>query len=194
MFLCFFWVGPWMRFVGWKETTMGSHLTCWRSLRRQALQLVIAHAAMRLTRHMTNIRVGYGRSHERIAWCKPKGSTCWFFQRSGGHHHLGCLKPCKQQRMFTISTGDRRISEPSTGTELEVSTKPPAESGTLSTSWWLPSNLPILLVTCLGWLLMWPFSKRFAWRIIPISKWLATPIYKPWIAHLEGEQLYLGDL
>ena len=27
-----------------------------------------------------------------------------------------------------------------------------------------------------------------AWRIFPISKWLATPIYKPWEDHLEGGQ------
>ena len=25
------------------------------------------------------------------------------------------------------------------------------------------------------------------WRIIPVSKWLVSPIYKPWNAHLEGE-------
>ena len=25
-------------------------------------------------------------------------------------------------------------------------------------------------------------------------KWLATPIYKPWKGHLQGEQPYLGDL
>ena len=32
------------------------------------------------------------------------------------------------------------------------------------------------------------------WRIIPVSNWLVTPIYKPWKAHLEGEYPYLGDL
>ena len=33
------------------------------------------------------------------------------------------------------------------------------------------------------------------WRIIPVSKWLVTPIYKPsHLGHLEGEQPYLGDL
>ena len=32
---------------------------------------------------------------------------------------------------------------------------------------------------------------RFTWRIIPVSKWLVTPIYKPWNGHLEGEQPYL---
>ena len=32
------------------------------------------------------------------------------------------------------------------------------------------------------------------WRIIPLSKWVVTTIYKPWKAHLEGEQPYLGDL
>ena len=31
-------------------------------------------------------------------------------------------------------------------------------------------------------------------RIIPVSKWLVTPIYKPWKGHLEGEQPYLGNL
>ena len=31
------------------------------------------------------------------------------------------------------------------------------------------------------------------WRIIPLSKWLVTPIDKPWKGHLEGEQPYLGD-
>ena len=30
-------------------------------------------------------------------------------------HHLGCIKPCKYwDKLFAISTGDRRISEPST--------------------------------------------------------------------------------
>ena len=32
------------------------------------------------------------------------------------------------------------------------------------------------------------------WRIIPVSKWLVTPVYKPSKGHLEGEQPYLGDL
>ena len=32
------------------------------------------------------------------------------------------------------------------------------------------------------------------WRIILVSKWLVTPIYKPWKGHLEAEQPYLGDL
>ena len=32
------------------------------------------------------------------------------------------------------------------------------------------------------------------WRIIPLSKWLVTPIYKPLNGHFEGEQPYLGDL
>ena len=33
------------------------------------------------------------------------------------------------------------------------------------------------------------------WRIIPVSKWLVTPICKPWNGHLEGvPQPYLGDL
>ena len=32
------------------------------------------------------------------------------------------------------------------------------------------------------------------WRIIPVSKWLVTPMYKPWKGHLEGEQPQLGDL
>ena len=32
------------------------------------------------------------------------------------------------------------------------------------------------------------------WRIILVTKWLVTPIYKPWKGHLEGEQPYLGDL
>ena len=31
------------------------------------------------------------------------------------------------------------------------------------------------------------------WRIIPVSKWLVTPIISH-LAHLEGEQPYLGDL
>ena len=31
-------------------------------------------------------------------------------------------------------------------------------------------------------------------RIVPVSKWLATSIYKPSKGHLEGEQPYLGDL
>ena len=26
------------------------------------------------------------------------------------------------------------------------------------------------------------------WRIIPVSKWLVTPMYKPSKGHLEGEQ------
>ena len=35
------------------------------------------------------------------------------------------------------------------------------------------------------------------WRIIPVRKWLVTPIYvhyKPWEGHLEGEQPYVWDL
>ena len=32
------------------------------------------------------------------------------------------------------------------------------------------------------------------WRIILVTKWLVTPIYKPWKGHLNGEQPYLGDL
>ncbi len=33
------------------------------------------------------------------------------------------------------------------------------------------------------------------WRIIPVSKWLVTPVYKPRKGHLEGvPQPYLGDL
>ena len=32
------------------------------------------------------------------------------------------------------------------------------------------------------------------WRIIPLSKQLVTPVYRPWNGHLEGEQAYLGDL
>ena len=35
---------------------------------------------------------------------------------------------------------------------------------------------------------------EYTWRIIPVSKWLVTPIYKPFVRHLEGEQAYLGDL
>ena len=31
---------------------------------------------------------------------------------------------------------------------------------------------------------VWP---SLTWRIIPFSKWLVTPIYKPWNGHLEGE-------
>ena len=31
------------------------------------------------------------------------------------------------------------------------------------------------------------------WRIMPVSKWLVTFIYKPWKGHLEGEQPYLGE-
>ena len=38
---------------------------------------------------------------------------------------------------------------------------------------------------------MWLFTRGYffvetsaTWRIIPISKWLVTPIYKPWNAHL----------
>ena len=30
-------------------------------------------------------------------------------------HHLGCIKPCKYWDKLPTSTGDRRISEPSTG-------------------------------------------------------------------------------
>ena len=33
-----------------------------------------------------------------------------------------------------------------------------------------------------------------SWRIIPVSKCLVTPIYKPWTGHLEGESPQLGDL
>ena len=39
-----------------------------------------------------------------------------------------------------------------------------------------------------------PTRVQHTWRIIPVSKWLVNPIYKPWNAHLEGEQPYLGDL
>ena len=38
------------------------------------------------------------------------------------------------------------------------------------------------------------FTPNPTWRIIPVSKWLVSPIYKPWNAHLEGEQPQLGDL
>ena len=32
----------------------------------------------------------------------------------------------------------------------------------------------------------WGSLSDYAWRIIPVSKWLVTPIYKPWMAHWEG--------
>ena len=49
-------------------------------------------------------------------------------------NHLGCLKPCKQQRMFTISTGELAgvLNHQQVYMELEVSSKnPPAESGAI---------------------------------------------------------------
>ena len=33
-----------------------------------------------------------------------------------------------------------------------------------------------------------------SWRIIPVRKWLVTPIYKPWNGRLEGTKNHLGDL
>ena len=47
-------------------------------------------------------------------WCgvSTGKSYCWWF-RSPKQPPFGCIKPCKNV-IFTISTGDRRISEPST--------------------------------------------------------------------------------
>ena len=36
-------------------------------------------------------------------------------------------------------------------------------------------------------------NEAHTWGIIPVSKWLITPIYKPFKGHLQGEQPYLGD-
>ena len=36
--------------------------------------------------------------------------------------------------------------------------------------------------------------KVYTWRIIPASKWWATPICKPWKGYLEGEQPNSWDL
>ncbi len=43
-----------------------------------------------------------------------------------------------------------------------------------------------------GWLSQ--KRKGGTWRIIPLSKQLVTPSYKPWNGRLEGEQPHLGDL
>ena len=67
-----------MRFVGWKEATPGfsPHLRHARSLRRLALQLVIAHAVMQLTRHMTNIRGALWELTKGSPGANERGSTC----------------------------------------------------------------------------------------------------------------------
>ena len=42
----------------------------------------------------------------------------------------------------------------------------------------------------------WGFTRlgRYpTWRIIPVSKWLVTIMFKPWKGHLERKQPYLGD-
>ncbi len=39
-------------------------------------------------------------------------------------HHLGCIKPCKQWDRLPTSTGDRRISEPSTVFPKELNLTP----------------------------------------------------------------------
>ena len=53
-----------------------------------------------------------------------------------------------------------------------------------------PSIHKLVVVHCLGQVCL----AFMASQPTPVGKWLVTPIYKPWNAHLEGEQPYLGDL
>ena len=50
-------------------------------------------------------------------------ATCTVDGRNPANH-LGFIKPRKQWDIYTISTGDRRISEPSTGQDLTDTRKP----------------------------------------------------------------------
>ena len=52
--------------------------------------------------------------------------------QKSGDHHLGCIKPVVNSEIFTISTGDPRISEPSTVSEMILSM---AQN-------WIPPTIP----------------------------------------------------
>ena len=43
-----------------------------------------------------------------------ESSYCWWFRCDIPNNRLGCTKPWKNNGIFTISTGERRSSEPST--------------------------------------------------------------------------------
>ena len=126
-------------------------------------------------------------SHDKHSGCVMGGLTkgspganqresnySWWLQRSGGEkHHLGCLKPCKQQRMFTISTGELAgvLNHQQVYMELEVSSKnPPAESGAIYAH--LGGFFPIFQFC---WWPVWDgcwcehFQKVPTWRIIPMD-------------------------
>ena len=185
-FYGFFLVGPWMRFVGWKETTPGfsPHLRHARSLRRAGTSIsdrTRSYAA--------------DTSHDKHSGCVMGGLTKgspganqrevpvdFFRDPAARKPPFGCLKPCKQQRMFTISTGELAgvLNHQQVYMELEVSSKnPPCRIGSyLRTSWWLPFQFSNSAGDLFGMVVDVSIFKRFCLEDHPNGcKWLGWAPY-----------------
>jgi len=107
-FYVFFLVGPWMRFVGWKETTwvQPPHLPP-----RQVLEEAGTSISDRTRSYAADT------SHDKHSGCVMGGLTkgspganqrevlvlLIFSEIRRRENHLGCLKPCKQWDIYHIN-------------------------------------------------------------------------------------------